>query len=320
MSRSKNIVIIGDAAVDTIVRLPESGTGIETLKDIEAELSAGGAVGNTAIALTRLSLKVSLAFAVGADGYGDFLKQTFVEAGVDVSSIEVVPDRFTLNVIVIIDRSGERYFAVHPTVGSASMYYPPNKLDLTSIAQARWLHTSGSSFEYGSTREAIIKAMEYARNVGIPVSLDLNLRPRTNALTTGYREAVRSAIDLADYVFGSAKDEIVFYTGIDNAVEAARALANGKRTVIARSGSRGCVVITSSGDSFHSPAFKVKVVDTLGAGDVFDAGFIAAKLENKSVMEAAQWGNALASLSVAAEGVTQYLARESLERMLHFDN
>lgn len=314
------VIIIGDVAVDTMIPLPKSDLGIETIRDIRPRLSIGGTIGNTAVALARLDVDVAMVSAIGEDGYGDFLKRALVEAGIEIRHLHVVPDRFTLNVMVIIDPSGERYFAVHPADGSASLYYPPHRLDLPIIAQADWLHTCGSGFEYGSTREAVIRAMKYANQAGIPVSLDLNLRPQTDSLSEAYQDTLQQAIELSDYILGSAHDEIVFYTGIDDAVEAARALADGKRTVIARFGSQGCLVVTPSGDRFQAPAFKVRVVDTLGAGDVFDAGFIVAKLEGRSLLEAVRCGNALAALSVSYEGATQHLTREALERLLLSDN
>ena len=93
-------------------------------------------------------------------------------------------------------------------------------------------------------------------------------------------------------------------------------MATGKRTVIARFGPDGAIVVTASGDVIPVPAFKTEVVDTLGAGDVYDAGFITAMLEGKSVVEAARWGNALAAISVAHEGAAGHLTREGLETLL----
>ena len=72
-------------------------------------------------------------------------------------------------------------------------------------------------------------------------------------------------------------------------------MSDGKRTVIARSGDHGCAVITSSGATHHVPAFKVDVVNTLGAGDICNAGFITARLDGRSIVEAARWGNAVAA-------------------------
>jgi len=111
-------------------------------------------------------------------------------------------------------------------------------------------------------------------------------------------------------------DEFTLLTGEDDPIEAARCLAAGKRTVIARFGSEGAVVVKPSGEETAVPAFKTKVVDTLGAGDVYNAGFIAAILEGRPVVEAARWGNALAAISVGHEGATRHLNREGLKTLL----
>jgi sugar/nucleoside kinase (ribokinase family) len=239
-----------------------------------------------------------------------------VKVGVDVGHIQVVPDRFSLNVIVIIDRSGERFFFVHPENGPAARYFPPDALDLSVIAQAAWLHTSGSGFGSGTTREVVLIAMKSAKQGSVPISLDLNLRPETNDLPESYRETVQQAVGMADYVLGSSVDEIAYYTGIEDTVEAAQELAGGKRTVISRLGGRGCMVVSPYGEVGHVPGFKVQVVDTMGAGDIFDAGFITAKLEGLSPIEAARWGNALAALSVSHEGATDQLSQKAMERLL----
>ena len=309
-------IVIGDAAVDTRIQLPDKDVGVGTLKDIRPDLSPGGTVGNTAVALARIGVKVGLVFAVGADGYGDYLKQALSTAGVDIHHVQVVPGRFTLNVIVIIDQSGERYFAVHPADGAASLYYPPAALDLDSLRAAGWLHVSGSGFEHGTTRHTVLKAMAWAKESGVPVSLDLNLRPQTDSLSPDYQETVDRALHYADYVLGSATDEFTLYTGLADGIEAARLVAAGQRTVVARLGHEGCLVITPAGTTEHIPAFTVPVVDTLGAGDVFNAGFIAAGLAGQSVLAAARWGNALAALSVAAAGAAQHLTPEGFAAML----
>ena len=66
-------------------------------------------------------------------------------------------------------------------------------------------------------------------------------------------------------------------------------------------------MVTPTGESFQAPAFRIKVVDTPGSGDVFDAGIIVAKLDGRSLREAARCGNTLASLSVAYEVAAQHL-------------
>ena len=314
--KEKPVLMIGDANLDKVIRLPAADDGMDTLRDLVPKLYAGGTIGNAATALVRLGVNVILACAVGADGYGSYVLRTLADAGVDVRHAHVVPDRFTLTVTIIIDRSGQRYFARYPIDDAASLFYPPDKLELDDIVEAGWLHSSGFVFEDGSTGEAVLQAMKLAKSANIPVSLDLNLRPQSDALPGPYLAAVQRAVEQSDYILGSATDEILLLTGINDPIKASKVLAGGKRTIIARFGPKGALVVAASGEATPVPAFKIEVVDTLGAGDVFDAGFIAAMLDGEPVIEAARWGNALAAISVTHEGAAGHLTREEMEGLL----
>ena len=143
--------------------------------------------------------------------------------------------------------------------------------------------------------------MQLAREAGITVSLDLNLRLESWGLDEPVRKAFNQAISLADVVFGSGEDEISPFTGLDSAQKGAEELSRGERTVIARLGHEGALVVGPD-HSFTSPAFSVKVVDTLGAGDAFNGGFICAQLNNQNLEESVRWGNAAAGLKIGQAG------------------
>ena len=105
-------IVIGDAAVDT----PDSAPGQRRGRRHSQRYPAGSVTrrhgGATQPSPWPASASKLLSFLpVGADGYGDYLKQALMATGVDIRDVQVVPGRFTLNVIVIIDQSGERYFA-----------------------------------------------------------------------------------------------------------------------------------------------------------------------------------------------------------------
>jgi fructokinase/2-dehydro-3-deoxygluconokinase len=119
---------------------------------------------------------------------------------------------------------------------------------------------------------------------------------------------------LAEYVFGSVQDEMTLLAPAESVAETLRLLASDARTVIARSGAGATVV--SAGGSTTVPAFRVPVVDTLGAGDVFNAGFIAARLAGQPCAEAARWGNAAAALKIGRPGARGAPSRAELDALL----
>ncbi len=312
----KPVLLIGDANVDQLFRLPAVDHGIDTLRDFRVKPHVGGMVGNTAMALARLGVKVELACAVGSDGYGDFIKRALIAAGVGTHHVLVVPDRFTPVVTFVIDRSGQHFGTMFPPDAPASRFYPPEKLDTKATSQASWLHSCAWLLGYSPISDTILSAMKEAKRAGVPISLDLNLRPGSDTLAESFRETIRRAVDLSDYVFGSSEGELALTTGISDTSEAAKALAGGQRTVIARFGSDGATVFDASGEVTKVSPFETEAVDTVGAGDVYNAGFITAMLERKSVAEAARWGNALAAISISREGASEHLTREALDALL----
>ena len=309
------VLIVGDVVADLLVTLPPK-TGRSTLKDILPPIYPGGTVGNTAVALARFGTPVSLASAVGADGYGSFLIEELTKLGVDTRRMITLPERYTLTISVIVDRDGERYFAMYPQEGMAQAYYPPERVKPEWFSEISWLHVSGSSFWEGTTAEAILRAMQFARDARIPVSFDMNLRPLDDRLPETVAARFWQAVQLSDVVLGSATDEFTFLTGLEDAVEAAHRLVAAGPTVVARAGALGCVVYRPDAGPIRSPAFPVHVVDTLGAGDVFDAGFIIAMLAGHDLVEAARWGNAAAALSISQAGAAIDLTRAGLAQLL----
>ncbi len=316
-SKLSQVTVIGDAGVDAIIQLPKSQEQATSFNIIQPTLSPGGTAGNTSLSLARLGHDVTMFFAIGSDSYGTYLLSALEDANVSTEHVYVSPEHFTLHVNVIIDHLGERHFAGNPYGNWASVHYPPDKVSHEAIAKSSWLHTTGNSFDRGTTPQSTMRSMTIAKQHKIPISLDLNLRSPNNQLPNQYKHAISEAIELADYVLGSADDEIALYTGIDDRSKAAVALSAEKRTVISRLGSNGCLVATPSGEITKIPSYKVKVVDTLGAGDTFNAGFISAKLDGASSIVAAKRGNAIAALCVASEGVTENITIESMQALMN---
>jgi fructokinase/2-dehydro-3-deoxygluconokinase len=157
--------------------------------------------------------------------------------------------------------------------------------------------------------------MQRARADGIPVSFDLNLRLENWGWEAGFREVAGTAVEHADVVLGAASDEIGPLAGIDDPVEAAKALAGDARLVIARLGAAGAVACSAS-DVTAASGIEVAVADTVGAGDAFNAGFIAARVRGDDVAEALRWGNAVAGLTVSRTGARSTPTRREVQAVL----
>jgi sugar/nucleoside kinase (ribokinase family) len=308
-----SVVVIGDANVDMEIALP-SGGQTETHGNPAPRLFGGGSAANTAAALARLGVDCSFVGTVGDDSYGRYAVASLVEAGVDTSSIETTRNTPTVMVVVIVPPGGERLIYVWPPNGGAHAELSVASAESSTVG-AEWLHVSALCLRVSPAREAILAAMRAARASKIPVSFDLNLRLENWGWDDGFRAVVEEAVTLSDVVMGAAMDEVVPLTGLEDPISAARALAGDDRLVIARLGADGAVACSGERTVTH-PGFAVDVADTVGAGDAFNAGFIATRHQGAGVAEAMAWGNAVAALTVARSGARSTPTRDEVEAIL----
>jgi len=309
------VLVLGDANVDILIPLSERLPGTPISRDSRLELHGGGTAANVAVALTRLGVSTSFIGTIGDDGYGRWVIDDLKKEGVQTQQTFLVQDAFTSVVMALIYPDGERDLYVWPDKGGAHTKLEPSSIKSELINSARWLHTTGLCLREETVRTAQLKAMELAREAGLTVSLDLNLRLESWEIDSSLREVFDRAIDLTHVIFGSGFEEIVPFTGESTVQAGANLLSAGKRIVIARQGAEGALIVGPE-DVIFSPAFKVEVVDTLGAGDAFNGGFIAARLAGKDLQESARWGNATAALKITKSGARGLPSWETLSALL----
>ena len=317
--------VVGDANVDLTLhvpaRLPDGRREVR-----EPVVSSGGTAANTARGLGTLGVPVAFAGAVGDDAFGRQVTADLAACGVDTSALAVAPEAATCQVIALIEPDGERSLVVWPADGGALRWLRPQDVPAEAVASASWLHTTGMCLRDAPVRDAVLAAMASARAAGVPVSIDLNLRLELWGLDAARRAAVERAIALADVVLGSGPEELVplaaamggSAAGEDDGVElAARSLAGGARTVVARLGGDGVLACTAEGAVLRSPAFSVNVANVVGAGDAFNAGFVAALVGGRGLADALRWGNAVAACRVARPAGSRDLpTRAEVEALL----
>ena len=309
------VLVLGDANVDIVINLPNRTAGTPDLTNSVPRLYGGGSAANVAVALARLGVAVTMVGAVGDDGYGRWVRDDLSREGVDAQGICAIHDAFTPMVMAMVEPDGERLIVVWPPKGGAHIHLTPEAINPAWLASATWLHTSGMCLRDSPVRETILYGMKQARKAGLTVSLDLNMRLELWGLDDETRAVFEQAIALSDVVFGNATEEIMPISRADSVEAAAQLLCDGQRIVVARQGGQGAIVATPQG-TFHAPAFPAQVVDTLGAGDAFDGGFITARLAKMSIEEAARWGNAAAALKIGQSGARSSPNLAALRQML----
>ncbi|MEM3164634.1 MAG: PfkB family carbohydrate kinase [Halobacteria archaeon] len=281
------VLAFGALNVDRLVRVDFiPGSGAET-SGREVELSPGGAAGNFAAGMARLGLRSGLVARVGSDPHGDFLLRALRRERVDVRGVRRVGG-FSGRVTAMVDRQGERALIVEPGVNDGWKGLPPS----VPFGRARWLHLTSFACTEGDGPLRVQAAA--ARLCAGRVSLDPgNLYARRGE--RGLRPLLRRTAVLLP-----SEEELQKITS-GAAVPGAEALAEGGMTVAVKMGPRGCFA-TNGRESARLPSLAAKVVDTTGAGDAFDSGFIFGRLRGHPLGECALLGSLAAASCVARAG------------------
>ncbi len=230
----------------------------------------GGSESNTAIGIARLGGDVTWLGRVGSDGTGALIAHRLRAEGVHTRAI--VDDGFT-GLMVKHRRSGEVMHVDYHRAGSAGSRLAPGDLP-SDFAGASILHVTGITPALSaSARATVFQAVETARARGVTVSLDLNYRAK---LWSRFDAApvLRDLVTRADLVF-AGPDEAALILGDRDAVDGLAEL--GPAEVVVKDGARGCAALID-GTRHEVPALPVTVVDPVGAGDAFVAGYLADRL------------------------------------------
>lgn len=310
-------LIVGDANVDIIVPYPKFLNKEKTKIEYPNPcLQGGGTSANTAVALRRLGVETSFLGSIGEDQYGRFIKKDFADENIDTAQLIIEPELNTVGVFAFIDDTGERYLWGWPRVDQAFKVIDKNKVDFDMVRDACWVHSSGMSLVYDtSARHTITDIFKAAYEAGIPTSFDLNLRVDNGNLDPAYKAAVLEIMKYCSYVLGSAEEEFYYLGENGNWMDNARSFVTKERTIIARMGRDGSLGLSDQ-EQVEAPAYPVEVVDTVGAGDVYNAGFIAAKLQGCSLGECLKMGNAVAAYTVNQKGARNCPHKDELGKFL----
>ena len=229
----------------------------------------GGAVFNTAVALGRLGTRTAYLWPVSRDGFGPLLLARLAEAGVDTAGCPRTARPTTLAVVSLT--RGDARYTFHDD-GSAGRLFA--ETDLPPLpANLRALFVGGISLTgepCGATVETLVGR---AAAAGVPVMLDPNVRPFAIGRGNAYRARIDRLIGLASIVKLSADDLAWLWPGASPDEAARSLLARGPRLVLTTAGADGAAAHTAA-HRVASPARRVAVADSIGAGDSFDAGIL----------------------------------------------
>ena len=288
-----DLLVVGEINPDLILRgdvAPEFGQVEKNVDD--ATLTIGSSSVIFACGAARLGLRVAFVGKVGDDIFGRFMREQMSERGVDTSGVVVDP-AIPTGLSVILSRGDDRAILTHP--GSIAALRAA-EIDRRLLARARHLHM-GSYFMLDALRPDVPALFGAAHDQGLTISLDTNYDP-SERWDGGLREALRY-VD----VFLPNQAELLAIAGVDDLDAALEQMARRVPLVGVKLGAQGGVA--RRGDEIaRVAALPVAVVDTTGAGDSFDAGFVYGYLSGWDLRRTLSLACACGSLSTRAAGGT----------------
>ena len=318
-STGPEVVTLGECLISLVAAEPGPLAVAATFHAYPA-----GAEANVAVGLARLGRRVAFIGRVGDDGLGTRIVRALRGEAVDVTGLTVDPAGPTG--VMIRERRGlgpaEVFYA---RTGSAGSRLGPGDVEAMASreawASARWLHLTGITPALSaSCRAAVRTALDFGRSAGLTVSLDLNLRRRlwTEAEAASVLADLSSRVD----VVIADEDEATVVSGAHPGTApetlAERLLALGPSQVVLKLGPLGALALERGEDPVRSPGLPVAaIVDPVGAGDAFCAGFIDARLDGLDLADSLARANACGAAAVATEGdQTGLPTRNELVRLL----
>jgi 2-dehydro-3-deoxygluconokinase len=266
----------------------------------------GGDTSNTAIAAARQGAKAGYVTALGADGFGDLLMDLWRREDVDASEVKRDEAASTGIYFVTHGETGHQFH--YYRAGSAASRMTPKDLPLDYLRGAKVLHVSAISQAIsGNACETVFAAMDQAKQAGLEVCFDTNLRLKLWPLDRA-REAIDGAIRRA-VILRPALDDARILTGIEDADAILdRFLKLGPKLVAMTMGKEGVILATSEA-RHRLPPHCVEAVDATGAGDTFNGAFLARLIAGDTPLDAARYANAAAALSTTGYGAVGPIPR-----------
>jgi sugar/nucleoside kinase (ribokinase family) len=289
-----DLLVLGDANPDLVLHggdvVPAFGQAEHLVEN--ARLTMGGSGAILACGAAALGLRVAIAAVVGDDLFGRFVRDGLTERGVDVSGIGVDSATPT-GVTVVLSGVADRAILTMPgTIASLST----ERIDAALLERARHVHVS-SYFLQSALTPSLPDVFDFVRARGGTTSVDPNWDPSER-----WNGGLIDLLAMTDVFFPNAVEatRVAQTSDLD---AAAASLAERARVVAIKNGDRGAMAL-SEGVTHRVDPVHVPLVDSTGAGDSFDAGFLAAWLDGAPVERALALANVCGALSTRAMGGT----------------
>ncbi|MEM4246040.1 MAG: carbohydrate kinase family protein [Candidatus Bathyarchaeia archaeon] len=302
-----DLVCVGAANVDLALHVDRFAKSDQEISVKRFYMGGGGSAANVAVGASRLGLSSGFLGNVGEDYFGDFLIREFENEGVDITRLRRVKVRSGL-AVCIVDVTGERIIY---TYGEANAQFSESNIDEDYIRDARVIYMS--SLQGEKSFQTMVKVSEIASRSNIETFFD----PGHIFIEKGLKALKRILKNVTVVKFNRA--EINSLTGLkDIRSSTEKILGLGPQTVLTTLGGKGCHVATKKVDCTIPTYQQFKPVDKTGAGDSFNAGFIAGHIRGMSLKDSVRFANLVASISVSRFGARSTPTLSELRNLREF--
>jgi len=287
----KKIIVVGSFVVDLTSRASHLPVPGETVIGSAFKLGPGGKGANQGVAAKRAGADIVMVTKVGKDAFGDIALKNFRDEGFDTKHILLDDEKETGSALIMVDEnSGQNMILV---VSGACANF--SKEDISRI-EAEIISSDILLTQLEINMDAIEKSVDiaYQNNVDIVLNpapiqdVSDELLRKVKYITPNEIEAsILTGVEIKKPEHASDSAKVFFEKGVKN--------------VVITLGEMGVYVSDGQKEEWVEP-YKVKAVETTGAGDAFNGGFVTALSEGKNLFEAARYGNAVGALSVTKLG------------------
>ena len=317
-----DIICLGRAAVDFYG--DQIGSRLEDMGSFSKYL--GGSSCNIAYGCSRLGLKSAMLTRVGDEHMGRFVREELQRVGVDTSHVITDKERLT-GLVVLGIKDQDTFPLIFYRNDCADMAISPNDFDPEFIASANALLITGTHFSTEGTYNTSMTAIKYAKQAGAKVVVDIDYRPVLWGLTSlgdgetrfissdGVSQHLQSVLPHCDLVVGTEEEIHIAGNSTDTITALKKVRELSDATIVLKLGPLGCTVLRdvipdSSDDFIVHQGVRVDVLNVLGAGDAFMAGFLRGWLRGEDDATCTAYANACGALVVSRHGCAPAIPSE----------
>ncbi len=298
MDKKFDVLVVGELNVDLILNkidsFPEMGK--EKLAQ-EMTLTLGSSSAIFASNISALGAKVSFIGKIGRDSFGDLVLESLKKRNVNTGFI-IADENSKTGATIILNYDEDRAMVTHP---GAMEELTVDDVATERLATAKHLHIS-SVFLQPKIKERVLDLLVKAKKAGLTTSLDPQWDPNEK-----WDLDLRQILPFVD-VFLPNETEILHLTKEKDVESALRLLAPFANLIAVKMGNQGSALLRNGNISIQPAFLNEDVVDAIGAGDSFDAGFISKFVQGESPIECQRYGNLCGALNTTAAGGTAAFA------------